>query len=76
MADPSTISRLPSFRDRALIATPTYSFARITVALKTEVEDLRQLRARLLRLPQREKVRSEEVHEHSELGREMPARRP
>ena len=43
MAHPSTISRLPSFRDRALIATPTYSFARITVALKTEIEDLRQL---------------------------------
>jgi len=31
---------------------------------------------RLIRLRQREQVRGEEVHEHSELGREMPARRP
>src|ERR1700730_6249948 len=30
----------------------------------------------LLRLLQREKVRGEKVDEHSELGREMPARRP
>lgn len=29
------------FRDRALIATLTYSFARITAALKMKVEDLR-----------------------------------
>jgi integrase len=29
-------------RDRALIATLTYSFARITVALRMKVEDLRR----------------------------------
>jgi site-specific recombinase XerD len=32
---------LRNFRDRALIATLTYSFARVTAALKMEVEDLR-----------------------------------
>ena len=33
--------------DRALIATLTYSFARITAALKMKVEDLRPQRRRL-----------------------------
>jgi integrase len=32
---------VPDLRDRALIATLTYSFARITAALKMKVEDLR-----------------------------------
>ena len=32
---------LRDLRDRALIATLTYSFARITAALKMKVEDLR-----------------------------------
>ena len=34
-------------RDRALISTLTYSFARITAALKMTVEDLRSERCRL-----------------------------
>ena len=38
-------SALRDLRDRALIATLTYSFARITAALKVKVEDLRPRRA-------------------------------
>ena len=36
---------LRNLRDRALISTLTYSFARITAALKRKVEDLRPLGA-------------------------------
>jgi len=36
-----SIRHLRELRDRALIATLTYSFARITAALKMKVEDLR-----------------------------------
>jgi hypothetical protein len=35
------MATLRDLRDRALIGTPTYSFARITAALKMKVEDLR-----------------------------------
>jgi len=38
---------LRDLRDRALIATLTYSFARITAALKMKVEDLRPRSGRM-----------------------------
>ena len=43
-----------------------------------EIAPLRKLFRGLLLclLPQREKVRGEKVYEYSELGSEMPARRP
>jgi integrase len=39
---------LRDMRDRALIATLTYSFARIGAALNMKVEDLRAARRRLV----------------------------
>jgi len=41
--DPTNSVR--DLRDRALIATLTYSFARISAALKMKVEDLRSMGA-------------------------------
>jgi site-specific recombinase XerD len=41
LIDTIPINTLRDLRDRALIATLTYSFARITAALKMKVEDLR-----------------------------------
>ena len=41
LLDSITVTTLRDLRDRALIATLTYSFARINAALKMRVEDLR-----------------------------------
>ena len=41
LLDAIPTTTLRDLRDRALIATLTYSFARVTVALKMKVEDLR-----------------------------------
>jgi site-specific recombinase XerC len=41
LLDPIPTTTLRDLRDRALIATLTYSFARINAALKMKIEDLR-----------------------------------
>ena len=47
LLDSIPTATLRDLRDRALIATLTYSFARVSVALKMKVEDLAAARRRM-----------------------------